>query len=205
MPFHLRKIIKNIILKLHKSYELNKYDDFSIAEYFRKQGARIGRDNRLKIRSLGPEPYLVSIGNHCTIASNVAFNTHDGATWVFTEEHPRLQKFGPIKSRDNCFIGMSSIILPNVTIGPNSIIGAGSVVTKDVPPGVVAAGNPAKRISTIDEYKKKVLKIWDQQAPSDYLLSLQDGGKYSPEDIFVNKFRETHILREHLIRFFGGE
>ena len=92
-----------------------------------------------------------------------------------------------------------------MTIGPNSIIGAGSVVTKDVPPGVVAAGNPAKIILTIDEYKKKVIKIWEQQAPSNYLLCLQDGREYSPEYIYLNKFRDSHILRDHLIRYFWGK
>ena len=46
--------------------------------------------------------------------------------------------------------------MPNVKIGDNSVVGANSVVTKDVPSGVVVAGNPAKKILTIEEYKNKL-------------------------------------------------
>lgn len=47
---------------------------------------------------------------------------------------------------DFCFIGMNSVILPGVHIGNHSIVGAGAIVTKDVPPNVIVAGNPAKII-----------------------------------------------------------
>ena len=59
---------------------------------------------------------------------------------------------------------MRSTILPGVIIGPNSIVGTCSVVTKDVPPNTIVAGNPARVICTIDEYKKKLLDAepkWD--------------------------------------------
>lgn len=65
-------------------------------------------------------------------------------------------KIGKIDIKENCFIGDSAIVLSNVTIGRNTIIGAGSVVTKNVPPNSVAAGNPAKVISTVPEYIKKI-------------------------------------------------
>ena len=48
------------------------------------------------------------------------------------------------------------IVLPCVTIGSGSIVGAGSVVTRDVPPGVIVAGNPAKVICSVDDYIKKI-------------------------------------------------
>ena len=172
---NLAKIFRNILHKIRMS----KYTDFTIAEYFRKLGAHIGEDNRLEVRSLGPEPYLVTIGNHCTIAQNVVFLVHDGATWLFTEEFPSLQKFGTIQIHDNCFIGYNTIIMGNVTIGPNSIIGAGSIVTKNIPANVVAAGNPARIICTTEEYKKKVLRIWQEQEPPGYFSSVKKGVKYS--------------------------
>jgi maltose O-acetyltransferase len=53
------------------------------------------------------------------------------------------------------FIGAGSIILPGTSMGDNSIIGAGSVVTRDIPPNTVAAGNPARAICTIDEFLTK--------------------------------------------------
>jgi hypothetical protein len=56
-------------------------------------------------------------------------------------------------------MGDSSIILPGVTIGPNSIVGAGSVVTRDVPPHTVACGNPAKPVSSVNEYIEKISSL----------------------------------------------
>ena len=66
--------------------------------------------------------------------------------------------FGKIVVHDNCQIGLAAVILPNVTIGPNSIVGACSVVTKDVPPGTVVAGNPARVICTIEEYEQRCVE-----------------------------------------------
>jgi acetyltransferase-like isoleucine patch superfamily enzyme len=57
----------------------------------------------------------------------------------------------PVVLEDNVWIGDSAIICKGVTIGKNSIVGAGSVVTKDVPPNSIFAGNPAKLVKTIDE------------------------------------------------------
>lgn len=58
---------------------------------------------------------------------------------------------GPVVIEDNVWIGDKAIILPNVTIGRGSIIGAGAVVTKDIPPYSIAVGNPARVIRTIDK------------------------------------------------------
>jgi acetyltransferase-like isoleucine patch superfamily enzyme len=192
-----------VIAKIYKNYKINRYDDFSIANYFREQGARIGEHNRLEVRSLGPEPYLISIGNHCTVAPNVSFVTHDGGVWLFTEEFPDLQKFGAIKILDNCFIGMNSIIMPNTTIGPNSIVGAGSVVTKDVQANTIVAGNPARYVSSIETYRNKILAIWEKQRPSSYFLGIEDGKSYSPQCIQKMKFRDISILKRHLIQVFN--
>lgn len=58
---------------------------------------------------------------------------------------------GPVIIEDNVWIGDKAIILPNVTIGKGSIIGAGAVVTKDIPPYCIAVGNPAKVIRKIEK------------------------------------------------------
>ncbi len=143
----LKRIKQKIVFK--------QYDDFSVGDYFRKQGAQIGKNNRILVRSFGESPALVSIGDYCTIASEVAFLTHDGAGWIFTEELPSLQRFGTIQIMDNCFIGARAILLPNIRIVPNAVVGAGSVVTKDVQPGRVVAGNPARDIGSVEALKKK--------------------------------------------------
>jgi len=67
-----------------------------------------------------------------------------------------MDVFGPIVVEDNVFIGFNSIILPGVRIGHDSVIGAGSVVTRSIPPRSVAAGVPAKVIKSIDEYQDEV-------------------------------------------------
>ncbi len=148
------KIIKAIIEKL----KVLSYNEFTIENYFRKKGYKVGKNNRIFIRSLGSEPFLVKIGNHCTLTAGVIFLTHEGACWIFREEIPDLNVFGKIEIKDNCFIGMNSIIHANITIGPNSVVGAGSVVTKDVPPNCVVAGIPAKVICSTEDFKKKCLK-----------------------------------------------
>ena len=196
------KLFKNVYSKIRHKIKMSRYNDFTIDQYFRSLGAQIGDDNRLEIRTLGPEPYLIKIGNHCTIAQNVVFLVHDGATWIFTEEIPSLQKFGKIQVLDNCFIGYNSIIMGNVTIGPNSIVGAGSIVTRDIPPNVVAAGNPARVICTTEEYKKKVLRLWKEQEPAGYFSGIKKGVKYPPAYIQQLKNRDRQLLRKHLTDLF---
>ena len=125
----------------------------------RKWGVKIGDGSIISICIFGSEPYLVSIGNNTEITYGVTFITHDGGTWIFRKSNEFTgNKFGPIIIKDNCMIGMKSILLPNVEIGPNSVVGAGSVVTKNVPPNTVYAGNPAKFICTTDEYLDKCRK-----------------------------------------------
>ncbi|MDP1832130.1 MAG: acyltransferase [Geothrix sp.] len=113
----------------------------------------------------GSEPYLITIGHHVAMARDVSFVTHDGGTHVFRnlERYKSVIKYGRITIRDNCVIGQRVIILPGVTIGPDSIVAAGSVVTRNVPPGVLAAGNPAKPVMTIHQYAE-----WALAATPDY-------------------------------------
>lgn len=95
-----------------------------------------------------PHSFLTSIGNNCIIAPDVRFINHDASLYGFTH----FARLGTITILENCFIGAGSILLPSIIIGPNAIIAAGSVVTRDVPPDSVVAGNPAKFIKTLKEY-----------------------------------------------------
>lgn len=105
----------------------------------------------------GSEPYLVSLGDHVRITNNVSFLTHDGSLWLCRDEHPRATVIRPIVIEDNCFIGINTIILPGVRIGRDSIIGAGSIVTRSIPMGSVAAGSPARVLGTSAAYIAKTL------------------------------------------------
>jgi acetyltransferase-like isoleucine patch superfamily enzyme len=132
-------------------------DPSARSEYFRKQGARIGEGTRLLVRTLGSEPFLVEIGSQTLVAGDVAFFTHDGGVWVTEELNPHVNRFGRIKIGSRCFIGARAIIMPGVCVGDRTIIGAGAVVTSDIPAGVVAAGVPARVIGSIEDYNARVL------------------------------------------------
>ena len=134
-------------------------------KYAQKVGVNILDANDVKLLSanFGSEPWLITIGKHVELSGNVVFITHDGATWVFrkgerSDRYKNVIRYGKIIIKDNCFIGMNTVILPGITIGPNSIVGAGSTVTKDVPPNSVYAGNPAHYICSVEEYAEKCLR-----------------------------------------------
>ena len=127
----------------------------------RSQGMQIGSNCRIYTNLIGGEPYLIRVGNHVTITSGVRLVTHDGSCWVLREQHRNLQDFGPIVIEDNCFIGVNAVILPHVHIGANSIVAAGSVVTRDVAPNTVVGGVPAKPIMSLDRFAQGKLKRGD--------------------------------------------
>ncbi len=109
------------------------------------------------------EPYLVTLGNNVFISIDARFICHDGSTLPFRREIPDLELAGEIIVGDNVFIGLGAIILSGVKIGSNCIVGAGSVVTKDIPDNSIYAGVPAKFLKSTDDFlcKAKVdsLKI----------------------------------------------
>lgn len=111
----------------------------------------------------GSEPYLITIGNNVRVSRGVKFATHDGGVWVLRKNGilEEADVFGQIVIGDNTNIGWNVIILPGVTIGKNCVIGAGAVVTKDIPDNTVAAGVPARVLETIEEYHAKVEKKCD--------------------------------------------
>jgi len=90
----------------------------------------------LSVRLDKTYPKGVHIGPHSYLAFDVAVLAHDMPRGLYCDTY--------IGAR--CFIGARSIILPGVRIGDGSIVGSGSVVTKDVPPGSIVAGNPARVI-----------------------------------------------------------
>lgn len=101
--------------------------------------------------------------NKIEIGSNVLLGPRVS---IYTAGHPidvdvrnELLEYGkPVKIEDNVWIGGSTVINPGVTIGRNSVIGSGSVVTKNVPPNTVAAGNPCRVIREIGEKDREYWK-----------------------------------------------
>jgi acetyltransferase-like isoleucine patch superfamily enzyme len=80
------------------------------------------------------------IGGGCMILDTDFHPRADSGAW--TTDPARVAK--PVSIGKNCFIGARAIILKGVTIGDGAVVGAGAVVTKDIPPGAIAVGNPAR-------------------------------------------------------------
>lgn len=87
-------------------------------------------------------PDMIYIGNNVAITSGTKILTH----YLDPSKKGRIFRLGEVRIEDDVFIGLNVIICNSVTIGKGSIIGAGSVVTKDIPPYQVWAGNPARFI-----------------------------------------------------------
>lgn len=101
--------------------------------------------------------WLIEIGDDVVFAPQVYLLAHDTSTKRCLD----YTRIGKIKIGNNCFIGARAFIMPGVTIGENTIVGAGSIVSKSVPANVVVAGNPAKVICTVAEYEAKLKATFD--------------------------------------------
>lgn len=182
----LRKLIRKL-----RGRELSASSQ--LVQELQKRGAAIGRDvviydpkNTLVDKTA---PWLLTIGDHVRITSGVKILTHDYAWSVLkTSTGGILGAQSPVAIGSNVFIGMNAIITRGVTIGDNVIIGAGSVVTKDCPSDGVYAGNPAKRIMSIDEFYKKRQSCQFEEAK---LLARQYKARFGaepPAEVFAEYF-----------------
>lgn len=95
--------------------------------------------------------FLITIKDRTVLAPCVRLIAHDASMFRFAG----ITKVGRITIENDCFIGDSALVLPGVRIGPSSIVGAGSVVVKDIPARSVVAGNPAKIICSLDEFLER--------------------------------------------------
>ena len=118
-----------------------------------QKGMTIGRDVALPASTWidTPHCFLISIGDHCGFGDGCAILAHDAQMDEFLD----AARLGRVKIHESSHIGTRTVILPGVEIGPRTIVGAGSVVSKTLPPDTVCAGNPARVICTLQEYLDK--------------------------------------------------
>lgn len=146
--------------KIHRSVRMDTppYRRFSLGDYSVVESYScinnavgdviIGNHTRVGLHNtvIGP----VTIGNHVNLAQGI---TVTALNHNFTEKDMRIDEQGvsttPVTIGDDIWIGANAVILPGVTIGNHSVVAAGAVVTKDVPPHTLVAGVPAKIIKTL--------------------------------------------------------
>lgn len=139
-------------------------------------------------------PKYIRIGNNVRIGSAV-FLCHDGSVHVINRAFGlHLDRVGKIDVRDNVFIGERAVVLPNVTIGPNAIVGAGAVVTRDVPENTVVVGSPARPVAKLDELVER-WKVEFETLPWAPLIARRRG-EYDPA-------LEPELDRVRIAHFFG--
>lgn len=127
--------------------------------YLRKQNlfGMLGENVLFQPIKLPNSPQRIKIHNNVKVAADVTFYEHDVINSLFAkmDGKPYSDKGTCIEIYDNVFIGGRSVIVGNVSIGPNAIVSAGSVVTQDVPPGTIVAGNPARVIGSFEELHQR--------------------------------------------------
>lgn len=139
--------MKTIIRKL--IHYLGNVLRFFHMSFLRASGAKIGKNTMISLGAkIDVRRGQVTIGDHCLITHGCYVLSHDGAAHVID---PNDSGTGYVTIGDHVFIGVNTVVMRNVNIGNYAIIGAGSVVNKDIPAGVVAAGNPIKILKTLDK------------------------------------------------------
>ncbi len=141
------------------------------------------------------DPAYVRMGNNVRLSECTIFG-HDGSVNMLNVAYGlKLDRVGKTDIKDNVFIGHGAIVMPDVTIGPNAIIGAGTIVTKNVPEGVVVAGNPAKEICKIDAIVDK-LEAYTNNLPWAEIIRKRNGAYDSNVEQELKKRRVNYFYNE---------
>ncbi len=168
-------ILKRFYIKLFKRQFFNNY----------KKGVRV-RSNT-NIDTLFPE--LVEIGDDFISAPGSVILAHDASLLLFTDKI-RAEK---TIIGNKVFLGSNSVVLPGVKIGNRVIVGSGAIVTRDVPDNSIVVGNPARVISTVDDYIDKCNKKGNVfNISEDFLKAIREGLPIS--------YKEIKNCRESLYR-----
>jgi len=139
--------------------------------FHRLRGVKVGRNVEIGYFCLldNVHPYLITIEDAAVITSGATILVHDNA--YYYTGHGEV-KSGGVRIKKRAFIGINSVILPGVTVGENAIVGALSVVVRDVPPNCVVAGSPSRIIRELSQPLEPETAIGSPLRPSDAVKRL---------------------------------
>lgn len=142
--------------KLKKLFFPSRISSKEYISFLASKGIHIGKGTHFFYPCSNKRPWLLCIGSYCKITEGVSILTHDYSRSVLRRKYGEvLAEASKTKIGNNVFIGMKSTVLMGADVGDNVIIGAGSVVTGNIPANSVAAGIPAKVICSLDEFYEK--------------------------------------------------
>lgn len=186
----MKKKMKEILLFLKYGYKgtSDLYKKFLI-----KKGIKVGKETFFNspwtIQIDTQRPWMIDIGDNVCITAGVTILQH-GYDWCVIQKKygDVLGSSGKVKIGNNVFIGVNTTILKGVTIGDNVIIGANSLVNKDLEPNSVYAGNPAKYLMSLEEYKEKREKKQEHEAIELIKEYYKKNNKYPPKELLREFF-----------------
>ncbi len=196
----IRKVLRYYSFKTGKLsglyIKICKPSGSEYANYLKKHGRfhSIGENCIIYTFTNITDPEYVRIGNNVLLSGCSLFG-HDGCIEILNRAYNvKLEKVGKIDIKDNVFIGDSAIINPGVTIGPNAIVAAGSVVSHDVKEGTIVGGVPAQEIGNVRDLVER-LKEETEQLPWYDLISKREGA--------YDASMEPELKRRRIEYFFG--
>lgn len=165
------------------------------ADYLRQRGGlqAIGGYCEINPGVVITDPAYVSIGSNVVLADCTLIG-HDGSIAMLNRAYDvKLDAVGKIVIHDNVFIGHGVIVLPGVSIGPNAIVAAGAVVSRDVAPGDIVGGIPARPISKVTDRVRR-LQRETEQLPWANVIRDRHGA--------FDAALEPELLRQRVLHFF---
>jgi len=165
----------SILKKILEKLGLIQTSHGKLNVYFKSLGLPIGSHNT-QLDALTPS--LIKLGKNFVSAPGSKIVSHDSGLIL---SHGLL-RFGRVEIGDNVFLGTNSVILAGTFVGDNCIIGAGAVVKGVFEANSVIAGNPAKRIMSVEELLEKTRAGTDYIEIPDYLMAKLNAGKLTFEE-----------------------
>lgn len=157
----------------------------------------VGRNTNINRGVVFTDPSYVRIGSN-VVLSDCAILGHDGTAHVLATAYGvPLDAVGKVEINDNVFIGWGVVVMPGVTIGPNAVVAAGAVVTKDVPAGAVVGGVPARQIGNVEDLVAK-MRARTEALPWADIIRQRGATAFDPQF-------EPLLVRARLKHFWGAK